>query len=52
MLTWQMWIKVMIACVPAAVVGLLFNDYLDAVFSMHQLRLVDLQLYQEEIFLL
>lgn len=32
MLTWQMWIKVMIACVPAAVVGLLFNDYLDAVF--------------------
>ncbi len=32
MLTWQMWFKVMIACVPAAVVGLLFNDYLDAVF--------------------
>lgn len=32
MMTWQMWIKVMIACVPAAVVGLLFNDYLDAVF--------------------
>ena len=32
MMTWQMWFKVMIACVPAAVVGLLFNDYLDAVF--------------------
>lgn len=32
MLTWQMWIKVIIASVPAAVVGLLFNDYLDAVF--------------------
>lgn len=32
MLTWQMWIKVAIASVPAAVVGLLFNDYLDALF--------------------
>ena len=32
MLTWQMWIKVLIASVPAAVVGLLFNDYLDAIF--------------------
>lgn len=32
LMTWQMWIKVMIACVPAAVVGLLFNDYLDAIF--------------------
>ena len=32
LLTWQMWIKVLIASVPAAVVGLLFNDYLDAIF--------------------
>ena len=32
MLTWQMWIKVAIASVPAAVVGLIFNDYLDAIF--------------------
>lgn len=32
MLTWQMWIKVLIASVPAGVVGVLFNDYLDAVF--------------------
>ena len=32
MLTWQMWIKVAIASVPAAIVGLLFNDYLDAIF--------------------
>ena len=32
MLTWQMWIKVLIATVPAAVVGLIFNDYLDAIF--------------------
>lgn len=32
MLTWQMWIKVLIASVPAGVVGLLFNDILDELF--------------------
>ena len=32
LLTWQMWIKVMIACLPAAVIGLLFNDILDQLF--------------------
>ncbi len=32
MLTWQMWIKVAIASVPAAVIGLIFDDYLDALF--------------------
>ena len=32
MLTWQMWIKVLIASVPAAVIGLLFNDVLDRLF--------------------
>lgn len=32
MLTWQMWIKVAIASVPAAIVGVLFNDYLNAIF--------------------
>ena len=29
MLTWQMWIKVLIASVPAAVIGLLLNDWID-----------------------
>lgn len=29
--TWQMWFKVIIACIPAAVAGLLFNDYMDAI---------------------
>lgn len=29
--TWQMWFKVIVACVPAAVLGLLFNDYMDAI---------------------
>ena len=32
LLTWQMRIKVLIACVPAAVVGLLFDDILDKIF--------------------
>ncbi len=29
--TWQMWFKVIIACIPAAAAGLLFNDYMDAI---------------------
>lgn len=29
--TWQMWFKVIVACIPAAVLGLLFNDMMDAV---------------------
>lgn len=32
MLTWQIWIKVFIACVPAAVIGLLFDDIIDKIF--------------------
>lgn len=32
MLTWQMWIKVVIASIPAGVVGILFNDILDELF--------------------
>lgn len=32
MLTWQMWIKVVIASVPAALIGLPFNDLLDRLF--------------------
>ena len=27
--TWQMWFKVITACIPAAVFGLLLNDYMD-----------------------
>lgn len=30
--TWEMWLKVVIACLPAAIVGLPFDDKLDAVF--------------------
>ena len=29
--TWQMWFKVIVACIPAAVLGLLFNDFMDSI---------------------
>ncbi|MBR0277105.1 MAG: undecaprenyl-diphosphate phosphatase [Clostridia bacterium] len=29
--TWQMWFKVITACVPAAVIGLLLNDYMEKI---------------------
>ncbi len=29
--TWTMWFKVIIACVPAAVIGLLFDSYMEAI---------------------
>ncbi len=29
--TWRMWFKVIAACIPAAVIGLLFNDYMDMI---------------------
>ena len=28
--TWTMWLKILIACIPAAIVGLLFDDFLEA----------------------
>ncbi len=30
--TWQMWFKVIVACLPAAVIGLLLDDTIDALF--------------------
>ena len=29
--TWDMWFKVIVACIPAAVLGLIFNDAMDAI---------------------
>ena len=29
--TWSMWFKVIVACLPAAIIGLLFNDYMDKI---------------------
>lgn len=32
MMTWQIWIKVLIGCVPAGVIGVLFDKWIDKVF--------------------
>ncbi|WP_019769033.1 undecaprenyl-diphosphate phosphatase [Streptococcus sobrinus] len=32
-LTWQLWMKVIIACIPSAIIGLLLDDWMDAHFS-------------------
>ncbi len=29
--TWQMWFKVIVACIPSAVIGLLLNDFMDSI---------------------
>ncbi len=29
---WQMWLKIFVACVPAAIIGLLFNDIFEELF--------------------
>ena len=34
--TWKMWFKILVACIPAAVVGLLFDDELDRLFYNYQ----------------
>ena len=31
-LTWELWMKVIVACIPAAVIGLLFNDFMEEHF--------------------
>ncbi len=34
--TWIMWIKIIVACLPAAVIGLLFDDLFNALFYNYQ----------------
>ncbi|MCR4903100.1 MAG: undecaprenyl-diphosphate phosphatase [Butyrivibrio sp.] len=29
---WMLWVKILVACIPAAIVGVLFDDILDALF--------------------
>lgn len=43
--TWEMWFKVIIACLPAAIVGLPFDDVLDKVFYNFPTVAVTLILY-------
>ena len=33
--TWDMWFKVIVACIPAAVIGLLLDDYMDKIESWY-----------------
>ena len=37
--TWQMWFKVIVACIPAAVIGLLFDDYMDKIETWYVVAL-------------
>ncbi|MCP1103270.1 undecaprenyl-diphosphatase [Aequitasia blattaphilus] len=32
LMTWQIWVKVLIACVPAGIIGVLFDDVIDKIF--------------------
>lgn len=43
--TWMMWFKVIVAAIPAAVLGILFDDTLDAMFHNYQTVAVMLIVY-------
>lgn len=45
MMTIQLWIKVLIASVPAAIIGLLFDDYIDEHFMNYVVVAITLILY-------
>lgn len=43
--TWMMWFKVIVAVLPAAVIGILFDDTLDAIFYNYQTVTATLIIY-------
>jgi undecaprenyl-diphosphatase len=43
--TVSMWLKILVACVPAVIIGLLFDDQIDALFYNYQTVSVTLILY-------
>lgn len=43
--TWNLWFKVLIACIPAAVIGLLFDDKIDAMFYNYITVVITLIVY-------
>ncbi len=43
--TCVLWLKVLIACVPAGIIGILFNDKIDALFYNYQTVAITLILY-------
>ena len=45
MLTLQLWVKVLIASVPAAIIGLLFDDFIDAHLMNYVVVAITLILY-------
>ena len=45
MLTLQLWVKVLLASVPAAIIGLLFNDFIDAHLMNYVVVAITLILY-------
>lgn len=43
--TWALWLKVAVACIPAGIIGLLFDDKIDALFYNYQTVTFTLILY-------
>lgn len=43
--TWQIWFKVLVACLPAAIIGLLLDDWLNAHFYNYVVVAITLILY-------
>ena len=43
--TWSLWAKIIIACLPAAIIGLPFDDKIDAIFYNYQTVAVTLIIY-------
>ena len=43
--TWDMWFKVLVGCVPAAILGILFDDWFDEHFYNYQTVAVTLIIY-------
>lgn len=43
--TWTLWFKVVVACLPAAVIGLLFDDLIDELFYNYQTVSITLIVY-------
>lgn len=43
--TWSLWFKVLVSCVPAAIIGILFDDKIDAMFYNYITVAITLILY-------
>lgn len=43
--TWRLWIKVLIACIPAGVIGILFDDKIDSLFYNYITVVITLIIY-------